>query len=180
MFKDIIKQDMEFFDKPANTTGAIVSRLSSEPTYLQELLSLNLSFITVSIVSVISTSILAIAVGWKLGLVVVFGALLPLVFCGWFRMRLETRLDESLSNRSGDSAALATEAISSMRTVSSLTMESHFLDRYKDGLRAIETSCIKSVLFTMIWYSLSQSINFLCMCLGFWLVFTFFLLISGC
>lgn len=175
MFENIIKQDMEFFDKPDNATGALVSRLSTQPTQLQELLSFNLSLIVTTIVNVISTNILSIAVGWKLGLVVAFGALMPLVFCGWFRVRLEMKLDQASANRAGSSAALAAEAISSMRTVSSLTLESHFLDRYKAGLKDIQQDYIKSVVWTMIWYSLSQSVNFLCMGLGFWLVLSLFL-----
>lgn len=176
MFNNIVKQDMEFFDKSENTTGALVSRLSEHPTYINEFISINVTFITASIVSAFSTSILAIAIGWKLGLVVVFGALMPLIFCGWLRIRLEMNLDDHLQKKSGDSASLAAEAIASMRTVSSLTLESHFLDRFNNGLAAIEKDSMRSVIWTMVWYSLSQSINFLCMGLGFWLVALSFLL----
>lgn len=168
LFQNVLRQDMAFFDESSNTTGALVSRLSTQPSQLQELISFNLCFILVTIVNVVSTSILAIAVGWKLGLVVVFGALLPLLICGYIRMRLEAKLDDSMSQRFSDSASLAAEAISSMRTVSSLTLERHFLDRYIKGLKDIERGTIKSTVWNMVWYSLSQSVTFLCMCLGFW------------
>ena len=64
---------MAFFDDEANASGALASNLSSYPSNLLELMGFNLMLICINLVNVISSSILAIAVGWKLGLVVVFG-----------------------------------------------------------------------------------------------------------
>lgn len=75
IFKLILKQDMAFFDDAANASGALASNLSSYPANLLELLGFNLMLIFINIVNILSSSILAIAVGWKLGLVVVFGGL---------------------------------------------------------------------------------------------------------
>ena len=46
---------MPFFDDPANSTGALVSRLSSEPANLQELLSMNVGLILINIVNLLSS-----------------------------------------------------------------------------------------------------------------------------
>lgn len=73
IFDLILKQDMAFFDQEGNASGALASNLSIYPTNLLELLGFNLMLILVNVVNVVSSSILAIAVGWKLGLVVVFG-----------------------------------------------------------------------------------------------------------
>jgi ATP-binding cassette subfamily B (MDR/TAP) protein 1 len=168
MFNDVLRQDMSFFDKLENTTGALVSRLSTQPTHLQELLGFNVAIILIGIVNVVSSSILALAVGWKLGLVVVFGALPPLVFCGYLRIRLEFKLDDAIGQRFADSAALAAEAVSSIRTVASLALERTILNKYQQSLKGIEQRSIKSLVWTMFWFSLTQSINFLAMALGFW------------
>jgi ATP-binding cassette subfamily B (MDR/TAP) protein 1 len=66
---------MSFFDDESNASGALASNLSSYPTNLLETMGFNVMLILINIVNVISSSILAIAVGWKLGLVVVFGGL---------------------------------------------------------------------------------------------------------
>lgn len=66
---------MAFFDDQANASGALASNLSIYPTNLLELMGFNLMLIFINVVNVVSSSILAIAVGWKLGLVVVFGGL---------------------------------------------------------------------------------------------------------
>src|SRR5690242_12516362 len=66
---------MAFFDDPANASGALASNLSSYPNNILETMGFNVMLIFVNIVNVLSSSILAIATGWKLGLVVVFGGM---------------------------------------------------------------------------------------------------------
>ena len=73
IFDLILKQDMAFFDNEANASGALASNLSTYPTNLLELMGFNLMLIFINVVNVLSSSTLAIVVGWKLGLVVVFG-----------------------------------------------------------------------------------------------------------
>ncbi|KAF7559914.1 hypothetical protein G7046_g4252 [Stylonectria norvegica] len=168
MFSNILRQDMSFFDDPDNTTGALVSRLASEPTALQDLLSSNIALILTIIVNLISSCILAISYGWRLGLVLTFGALPPLVASGYVRIRLEFKLDETAASRFANSAGIASEAIMSIRTVASLAVENEILARYEESLRTIVKASVASLITSMFWYSLSQSISFLAMALGFW------------
>ncbi|KAH7371427.1 P-loop containing nucleoside triphosphate hydrolase protein [Pyrenochaeta sp. MPI-SDFR-AT-0127] len=164
----ILKQDMAFFDDEANASGALASNLSIYPTNLLELMGFNLMLIFINVVNVVSSSILAIAVGWKLGLVVVFGALPPIVFSGYLRIRLEFKLEDDTGKRFASSAALASEAVSAIRTVSSLALERHILSRYEDRLQGVAKKSMKALIWTMFWYSLTQSVSFLAMALGFW------------
>ncbi|KAK3364499.1 P-loop containing nucleoside triphosphate hydrolase protein [Lasiosphaeria hispida] len=168
IFNSIIRQPMSFFDDPANTTGALVTHLSQEPQSVQELLSYNVGVIIIVIVNLLSSCILAITVGWKLGLVLVFGALPPLVFSGYVRIRLEFKLDDDTSARFANSTAIASEAVLAIRTVASLALEKQILDRYEASLRNVAKTSLKSLVWTMFWYSLSQSMSFLAMALGFW------------
>jgi ATP-binding cassette subfamily B (MDR/TAP) protein 1 len=89
MFKDIMNQDVEFFDREENTTGALVSKLSTQPTDLQELIGINAGLIITITVNVIASSTLAIAIGWKLGLTISLSALPVMVTFGYLRIRLE-------------------------------------------------------------------------------------------
>jgi ATP-binding cassette subfamily B (MDR/TAP) protein 1 len=89
MFKDIMNQDVEFFDREENTTGALVSKLSTQPTDLQELIGFNVGLIITIIVNIIASSILAIVIGWKLGLTISLSALPVMVTFGYIRIRLE-------------------------------------------------------------------------------------------
>ncbi|KIV84917.1 hypothetical protein PV11_00666 [Exophiala sideris] len=168
MFQQVLGQDIEFFDIPENTSGALTSKLSAVPTQLQELISANILLVFIVLVNIISSSALALAYGWKLGLVVVFGALPPLLMAGYLRIRLENKLEAKNSEAFSESAGLASEAVTSIRTVASLTLESHILDEYSRMLSNVVTRSTRALVWTMFWFSLSQSIEFLAMALGFW------------
>ncbi|KAE8344925.1 hypothetical protein BDV24DRAFT_171412 [Aspergillus arachidicola] len=168
MFRDYIRQDMTFYDQPQHRTGSLVSDLATKPNSLQELLGFNVGIIIVALVNITASSILSIAVGWKLGLAVLAGAMIPMVFCGYLRIRLEFRLDDATSHRFSESAALAGEAMSAIRTVASLAIERVILDKYTTKLAGIERRSIKSLTWTMFWLALTQSLSLLSMALSFW------------
>lgn len=142
---------VNFFDKEDNASGALASNLSSYPNNLVELLGFNIMLISVSVVNVVASSILAIAYGWKLGLVIVFGALPPVIFSGYLRIRLEFKLEDDTGKRFSRSSALASEAVSAIRTVSSLALERHLLNEYQDRLHGVAKRSMKALIWTMFW-----------------------------
>lgn len=168
IFKTTIRQDMTFFDNPNNGTGALVSRLSTEPTSLQELVSINFALILVTVVNVISSSILAIAYGWKLGLVLVFSVLPILVGSGYVRIRMEFKSDEQMAERFATSSGTASEAVLGIRTISSLALERAVIERYSASVQNLAKEAAAGIGFKMIFYSFSQSVSLLGMALGFW------------
>ncbi|RYP32537.1 hypothetical protein DL767_005149 [Monosporascus sp. MG133] len=168
LFSNTMKQDIAFFDLEHNATGAICARLLTHVANLNDLLGINSGLILINIATVIAVSVLGIAYGWKLGLVCVFAALPPLLLSGYLRIRLEYKLEEDTSARFASSAAIAAEAISAIRTVASLTLENKMLELYRERLDIVAEQSVKALTFTMLWYALTQSINFLAMALGFW------------
>lgn len=164
----MLKLDQDFFDRPENSSGALTSKLSSVPNALLELISANLLLIFIVLINVVASSVLAIAFGWKLGLVVVFGGMPLLLGCGYVKIRLDQKLESQAGERFADSAGLATEAVTSIRTVASLTIEPAIIKEYSEMLDQIVKSAARSLVFTMIGYALSQSLEFLIMALGFW------------
>ena len=128
----------------------------------------NLFLILIVVVNVVSTSTLAIAYGWKLGLVLVLGGLPLLLGAGYAKVRLDQSLEAQAGDRFASSAGLATEAVTSIRTVASLTLETQMLKEYSDMLDHIVRAGCRSMFLTMIGYALSQSLEFLIEALGFW------------
>lgn len=72
---DMIHQDIQFFDRPENSTGALASRADSSPQYILELMGFNIALISISVLNLAACSILSLAYSWKLGLVVVIAGL---------------------------------------------------------------------------------------------------------
>ncbi|KAF7185517.1 ABC multidrug transporter MDR5 [Pseudocercospora fuligena] len=168
MVERVINFDQDFFDRAENSSGSLTSKLSSVPTSLQELISANIMLMFIVLVNLTASSILGIAYGWKLGLVVVFGGLPLLVGSGYVRIRLDQKLEADAGERFAESAGLATEAVTSIRTISSLTLENNVMKEYSDAMGTIVKSSTKGFLITMFPYALSQSLEFLVLALGFW------------
>nr|POF05420.1 leptomycin b resistance protein pmd1 [Quercus suber] len=168
MVSRMVSFDQDFFDRPENSSGALTSKLSSVPTSLQELMSANIGLMLNVMVNIVGSSVLGIAYGWKLGLTIVFGGLTVLVIAGYVRIRLDQKLEASTGEQFAASAGLATEAVTSIRTVSLLTLESSIIEDYNRALEDIVTRVSRSLVVTLFPYALSQSVDFLIMALGFW------------
>lgn len=168
MFSAILQQDLRFFDRPENTIGSLTSHLDSYAQSIFELMGFNIVLILMSMVTILACSIMAIAISWKLGLVGVFAGIPPMVMAGYVRICVETTMDTDIDIKFSKSASVASETVTAIRTVSSLAIEDSVLDRYTKELdSAISNS--RGPLFTMmIFFSLTQSVEFFVLALGFW------------
>lgn len=168
MFDNTLRQDMTFFDAPSRTTGSLVARLSTEPTSLQELISINFCLILSTIVNLLSSAIVSIIYGWKLGLTLSLGVLPVIVGSGWIRVRMEFKFDEDTADRFAESSGAASEAVLAIRTISSLALERAVVERYKESMDGLAKEALGGIGWKMMFYSLSQSVTFLGLALGFW------------
>jgi ATP-binding cassette subfamily B (MDR/TAP) protein 1 len=164
----MLRQDLRFFDRPENTVGALVSRIDSQSQAVLELMGFNVALVLQSIINIISSSILALAYAWKLGLVGVFAGMPPLLLAGYARIRLETRLNTEVDKRFSTSASIASESVNAIRTVSSLAIEKSILEKYAAELDSAVSGSTLPLFTMMIWFSLTQSIEFFILALGFW------------
>jgi ATP-binding cassette subfamily B (MDR/TAP) protein 1 len=168
MFKNTIYQDMEYFDQPENGTGAIVSRLSQAPANLLELIGITSALLLIVLIMLVSSAITAIVFGWKLGLVAIFTIMMPVVGMGYCRLKMEIQLEEATERLFSDSAATASEAVSAIRTVASLALEQHIIDRYQSQLKNITKRSSKMLLTTNLFFAVAQAIEFAAMALALW------------
>lgn len=128
----------------------------------------NVGLVVIAVLNVAACSVLGIAHSWKLGLVIVFGGLPPLLGAGWLKIRLDMKMDHDGSKRSSLSASIASEAITAIRTVSSLAIENRVLTRYTAELDRAVADTVKPLASVMICFALTQSIEYWFMALGFW------------
>ncbi|KAI1819258.1 ABC transporter [Xylaria intraflava] len=166
-FRAILRQDVAFFDKEENTAGALTSFLSTETTHLSGLSGVTLGTLLTITTTLVSSIILGLAIGWKLALVCV-SAVPLIILAGYlryhmlalFRLRSKTAYEKS--------ASFASEAISAIRTVASLTREADVLAQYRDSLALQQKASLISILKSSLLYATSQATLFLAFALGFW------------
>jgi ATP-binding cassette subfamily B (MDR/TAP) protein 1 len=176
-FEHMLNLDQEFLNRRENTSGTLTSKLSSVPSALQELMSANLGLILNVTVNIVSSSVVGIAFGWKMGLTVVFGGITVIMVAGYIRIRLDQRLEVSTGQQFAASAGVAAEAVNSIRTISSSTLEPLVMQQYNDAMKSIVSQITRSLAIVLIPYAISQSVDFLVMALGFWYGST--LIVSG-
>lgn len=168
LFRRIINMDIEFFDQRENTSGALASNLLTVPNNIQELISVNIFVLLILIISLLASCGLALGYGWKLALVMIFAGLPVLMGAAFIQLRLEAKMNDNNEARFSDSASLAVEAVSAIRTVSSLTLESDLLIEYSQTLRGILRRSMKTLITATTIHAFAQSVDFLVMALGFW------------
>lgn len=165
-FRSILGQRMEFFDRVAS--GALVSRLTSDPSNLHDLISVNMGLLISIFVSIISGSIIALAFSWKLALVAIFGAM-PLVFAaGFVRMKLDASLAEATAKIFEESARFASDSLSAFRTVKAFTMENTVRQSYEQHLSSSIGALYRKTAIITLFFALSESVELLAAALAFW------------
>ncbi|KAJ4390616.1 GTPase-activating protein [Gnomoniopsis smithogilvyi] len=164
-FRHILRQDVAYFDK--RSTGALTSFLSTETSYLAGISGTTLMTLLLLTTTLVASSAIGLAVGWKLSLVCI--SVIPLLLaCGYFRLAMLVRFQKQREKVHQQSASYACEATSAIRTVASLTREDDVLSHYREKLAGQSRHLVTSILRSSLLYAASQSLQYLGMALGFW------------
>ncbi|PLB35273.1 putative ABC multidrug transporter [Aspergillus candidus] len=166
-FRVMLQQDIPFFDRPENSTGALTATLSAETKQLAGISGVTLGTILIVSVNLVASLVVALIMGWKLALVCI-SAVPVLLMCGFVRVSMLDKLQRRAKKAYQQSASAACEAASAIRTVASLTMESEIHRSYEVQIRQQLRSDIFPIIKSSLLYAASQSLPFMCMALGFW------------
>ncbi|KAH7150159.1 ABC transporter [Dactylonectria estremocensis] len=166
-FRAILRQDICFFDLEKNTSGALTSFLSTKTADLAGLSGVTLGTLLMVTTTLLAGLIVGIAIGWKLALVCT--STVPILLaCGYFRLWMLSHYDRRCKNSYVESASYASEAVSSIRTIASLTREEDILRQYQKSLAEQQQASLISVSKSTLLFALSESFTFLIFALCFW------------
>lgn len=175
-FQALLDKDMSFFDMEEHGVGALVSFLGTEPASMAGMGCYAIGNYIMALTTLIGAIATSLAVGWKLGLV--GAATVPiLLICGFLRFRVMAQLEAHIRQVYQETASLASEAVSAIRTVISLNRESNVAAIFHNKLVEQDSKSIRSSLTTSALFAFSQSAPLLCTALGLWYGGT--LVISG-
>ena len=151
----------------ANKSGALTADLSDTPQKIRGMAGNALGAIVQALACVVGAVIVGLAFSRKLGAVAI--AAIPFLICtGYIRLRVVMLKDEKNKAAHNDSAQVACEAASSIRTVAGLTLEVNRLTEYSSLL----TEPLRNATSAYIWssglYALSTSFYYWVIALVFW------------
>jgi len=167
-FRNILRKPIPFYDLNENASGSLVSRLSTDPKQIQDLLGTNGAFPLISIFNILGCIIIAFTFGWKLSLVAVFAAMPFVLLAAFMRIRFELQFEAMNAEVYSGSSQFATEAISAFRTVSALVMEDAILGRYLSLLQTQRKRACRKAWYATLIFAFSDSVELCAMALTFW------------
>lgn len=135
VFTALLRQDIGFFDDPANGTGHLTARLATDTSNVKGATCSRLNIMIQTIVMGLTAITIAFYYSWKLTLLIVGFAPL-LLFAGAAHMKMFSNFAAEESENIIDASAVATEAIMNIRTVASIGKEQFFIDKYTNKLQA--------------------------------------------
>ncbi|OMH86209.1 Multidrug resistance protein 1A [Zancudomyces culisetae] len=167
MFTSIVYQDSEFFDKPTNGSGALTLRLASEPDDIYKACADAFPLIFSCLGSVITALTIGFTRSWMISLVVL--AVFPaLAFTqaqqskGMMSAAIKSKSIEELI------AQEASESITNIRTVTSLSRENTYISSYIEKNMVPHRTTLKGYYINGLLYGFSTCAQFLVFSLAFY------------
>ncbi|KAJ7064133.1 P-loop containing nucleoside triphosphate hydrolase protein [Mycena amicta] len=167
LFRAVLGQKIEFFDKQENNTGALTANLSDYTQKVKGLMGMTLGSVIECLASLAMGWIIGLIFVWKLGLVCI--ACSPFLFLtGYVRLRVIIQKDEINRRAHLNTSQIACEAASAYRTVAALTAEDEFLSRYSASLLEPLRTAKRAAVWSAMLYAFSQTIAFWVIALAFY------------
>ncbi|KAK7206666.1 P-loop containing nucleoside triphosphate hydrolase protein [Myxozyma melibiosi] len=166
-FRQLLRQDVSFFDMSEHSVGVLTSSLASDAQSIDALGGETTNKMVESMVVMIGGLIFSLFVGYKLGLVMF--ATVPLILViGYFRFRFLANYMEQTKEENTSSSDYACEATSAIRTVLSLTREEEIMERYRASLARTVKSNRGASNKSAIFDGFSRGMQYYIMALGFY------------
>ncbi|XP_057764047.1 ABC transporter B family member 9-like isoform X2 [Salvia miltiorrhiza] len=146
-FKKVVHQEISWFDDPANSSGAIGARLSSDASTVRSLVGDALGLIAQNISTCIAGLVIAFTANWLLAIIIL--AALPFVgLQGFIQMKFYKGFSADAKVMYEEASQIANDAVSSIRTVASFSSEDKVMKMYEEKCEAPLNEGIKLGCFS--------------------------------
>ncbi|KAL3834874.1 hypothetical protein ACJIZ3_009610 [Penstemon smallii] len=130
-FRKVVHQEISWFDDPANSSGAIGARLSTDASTVKSLVGDALGLIVQNMSTVIVGLVIAFTANWIMAIIML--AVLPLIgLQGFLQMRFYKGFSADAKAMYEEASQVANDAVSSIRTVSSFSAEDKVMKMYEN------------------------------------------------
>ncbi|KAJ8498307.1 hypothetical protein OPV22_008859 [Ensete ventricosum] len=129
-FQKVVNMEIEWFDDPENSSGAIAARLSADAATVRSLVGDALGLIVENITTLVAGLLIAFIANWQLSLIIL--VLLPLLgLNGYIQMKFLKGFSKDAKIMYEEASQVANDAVGSIRTVASFSAEEKVMEIYK-------------------------------------------------
>ncbi|KAM0951265.1 putative ABC-type xenobiotic transporter [Dioscorea sansibarensis] len=164
--KSILRQEIAFFDKEANT-GEIVGKLSGDTILIQDAMGEKAGKFIQLISTFIGGFTVAFVQGWLLTLVML-STIPPLVVAGAAMSTVISKMASRGQTAYGEASVIVEQTMSSIRTVSSFTGEKQSVKKYSSSLRGAYNATVQEGLAAGLGLGTASCVMFCGYALGVW------------
>ncbi|PIA60707.1 hypothetical protein AQUCO_00300311v1 [Aquilegia coerulea] len=158
-FRRVVHMEINWFDEPEHSSGAIGARLSADASTVRSLVGDALSLIVQNIATALSGLIIAFVANWTLAFIVL--ALLPLIgLNGYIQMKFMTGFTADAKAMYEEASQVANDAVGSIRTVASFGAEEKVMELYQKKCEGPTKTGIRQGLISGIGFGVSNMLLF--------------------
>ncbi|GJP32662.1 hypothetical protein CLOM_g17269 [Closterium sp. NIES-68] len=166
-FHSVLRQEMAWFDRDENSSGAIGSRLSSDATHVHSIVGDRLSLVVQNAATLIAGLIIAFSSSWILSFIVL--AQLPLIAAGSiFQMQSLQGFATDAKQAYEAATRIASDAVGAMRTVASFAAEGRVMALYRATAAAPVKAGLKKAQVSGAGFAFGQFCLFAVYGFSFW------------
>ncbi|UJR34442.1 hypothetical protein I4U23_021849 [Adineta vaga] len=166
-FACLLRQEIAYFDRPENSSGAICARLTANATALQDMIGNRLGAICEALALSGFGVLFGFIFSWQLALMSVVLLIILLVVSS-ISIYLSTIIKEKCDRYRSQANSLAMEVIHNMRTIKQLSVENEVLQQYTDSIQQVLKTSLKFNVLMALSTGIVWSISPLIMALFYW------------
>ncbi|KAI0233433.1 ATP-dependent translocase ABCB1 [Lamellibrachia satsuma] len=161
IFKCMLRQEIGWFDQTTNKIGILTSRLAVDATIVRGVSGTQLGNVFLTASSLLVSLLVAFLSSWKLSLVVLL--FIPFFVAAGIARGKDVQGSAQRSMRAAEQGGkIASEAISSIRTVAALTIESKFEHTFDEFFIDIKRKQRAEAVKAGLFYGFTQSVTQFC------------------
>ncbi|OWM87702.1 hypothetical protein CDL15_Pgr027306 [Punica granatum] len=153
-FQKVVHHEISWFEDPANSSGAIGARLSTDASIMRGIVGDALAIIVQNIATITAGLLIAFTANWKLALVVLSVSPFMLVQ-GYIQAKFLKGFSADAKAKYEEASQVANDAVGSIRTVASFCAESKVMDLYQKKCEAPEQHGVRLGLVSGTGYGFS-------------------------
>ncbi|KAK5051558.1 hypothetical protein LTR84_003210 [Exophiala bonariae] len=166
-FRSLFEQDIHWHQSEGRTPALLLSYITRDGSALSGLSGSVIGTLFSITINLIAAIVLTHIVAWKIALVCL--SLVPLLLgAGLMELRVLGQFEERHENAYTKSVDIGVEAITSIKTVASLSLEEEILGTYRRSLKGPRKETFKVSLQASLWQAMTYLLGNLVNALAYW------------
>lgn len=165
--RTLLFKDIQWHESEGRTPATLLSYISADASSLGALTGTIIGILCAILVNLFAGIIMSHIIAWKIAVVLL--ACIPILLgSGFMRLRVLSQFAERHQKAFAQSVAITVEAVGSIKTIATLSLEHESLEVYRRSLKAPYDATLRAIANGNLWLAAAYSISNLIYALAYW------------